>query len=80
MTLTFALSLLLGAFGVATMWMSQGKSPVQRRYAPVVGIVAQFAWAFYAYLLGPAAGGLWLLIVLYAAVYLRGIAVQWRRA
>ena len=76
--LTFAVSLLLGGFGVATMWMATGKSDAQRRWAPIVGLVAQFAWGFYAYLLGPAAGGLWILVALYAGVYVRGIVVQWR--
>jgi hypothetical protein len=78
--ITFAVSMLLGVFGVLTMWMSQGHSVVQRKAAPIVGLVAQLAWGWYAWLLGPAAGGLWILVLLYAAVYLRGIAVQWGRA
>lgn len=77
MNLTFAVSMLLGLFGVATMWMSQGHSRIQRKAAPIVGLTAQFAWAWYAWLLGPAAGGLWILVALYAAVYARGIFVQW---
>lgn len=80
MSLTLAVSLLLGLFGVATMWMSQGHSRAQRKAAPVLGLIAQFAWGWYAWLLGPAAGGLWILVVLYAAVYVRGIWVQWRVA
>jgi hypothetical protein len=75
--LTLAVSLLLGAFGICTMWMATGRSDRQRRFAPIVGLVAQFAWGWYAWLLGPAAGGLWILVALYAAVYLRGIWVQW---
>lgn len=75
--LTFAVSMLLGVFGVITMWMATGHSPRQRRFAPVVGLTAQLAWGWYAWLLGPAAGGLWILVALYAAVYARGIAVQW---
>lgn len=75
--LTFAVSMLLGLFGVATMYMATGHSDRQRRWAPVVGLVAQFARGWYAWLLGPAAGGLWILVGLYAAVYARGIAVQW---
>lgn len=78
MTLTFAVSMLLGLFGVATMWMSQGHSRIQRKVAPIVGLTAQLAWAWYAYLLGPSAGGLWVLVVLYAGVYIRGILVQWK--
>ena len=77
--LTFAVSMLLGAFGLLTMWMSQGHSRRQRKAAPIVGLVAQIAWGWYAWLLGPAAGGLWILVALYAAVYVRGIWVQWRR-
>jgi hypothetical protein len=76
--LTFAVSMLLGVFGVVTMWMSQGHSRIQRKAAPIVGLTAQFAWGYYAFLLGPKAGGLWVLIVMYGAVYVRGIWVQWR--
>lgn len=76
--LTFAVSMLLGLFGVATMFMATGHSTRQRRWAPVVGLVAQLAWGYYAFLLGPAAGGLWILVALYAVVYVRGIVVQWR--
>jgi hypothetical protein len=74
---TFAVSLVLGAFGMLTMWMSQGHDRIQRKFAPVVGIVAQVFWGYYAWLLGPAAGGLWILIAMYSLVYLRGIWVQW---
>jgi hypothetical protein len=73
-------SLILGVFGVCTMWMATGHSVRQRKFAPIVGLVAQVFWALYAYLLGPKAGGLWILVVLYAAVYVRGIFAQWRRA
>ena len=76
--LTFAVSMLLGVFGVITMWMSQGHSVRQRKAAPIVGLIAQFAWGWYAWLLGPKAGGLWILVALYAVVYVRGIVVQWR--
>ena len=79
-SLTFAVSLLLGAFGICTMWMATGRSDVQRKWAPIVGLTAQLAWGWYAYLLGPAAGGLWILVALYAVVYVRGIVVQWWRA
>ena len=76
--LTFAVSMLLGVFGVLTMLMATGHSKVQRRWAPIVGLTAQLAWGWYAWLLGPAAGGLWILVALYAGVYVRGIVVQWR--
>jgi hypothetical protein len=75
--LTFAVSMLLGVFGVVTMWMATGHNRMQRKAAPIVGLVAQIAWGWYAWLLGPAAGGLWILVGLYAAVYVRGIWVQW---
>jgi hypothetical protein len=80
--LTFAVSMLLGLFGVATMWMATGHNERQRKFAPIVGLCAQFAWGWYAWLLGPKAGGLWILVALYAAVYARGAWVQWeiRRA
>jgi hypothetical protein len=75
--LTFAVSMLLGVFGVLTMAMSQGHNRIARKAAPIVGLVAQFAWAWYAFLLGPKAGGLWILVALYAAVYLWGIWIHW---
>lgn len=78
--LTLAVSMLLGLFGAVTMYMSQGHSRMQRKVAPIIGLCAQGAWAWYAVLLGPKAGGLWVLVVLYACVYVRGIIVQWRRA
>lgn len=75
--LTFAVSLVLGALGVATMWMATGHSARQRQFAPLVGMVSQLAWAYYAWLLGPKAGGLWILVALYACVYARAIWMQW---
>lgn len=77
MTLVLAVSMMLGLFGVATMFMSQGHSRAQRRAAPIVGLIAQIGWGWYAWLLGPAGGGLWILVALYSAVYVRGIVVQW---
>ena len=52
---------------------------ILRKAAPIVGLTAQFAWGWFAWLLGPDAGGLWILVALYAAVYVHGIWVHWWR-
>lgn len=67
---------ILAITGLAALWMALGTSPRQRRWAPVVGLVGQPAWLWYAWSAG--AWGLFVLSVAYALVYARGVWVQFK--
>ena len=66
----------LAFFGLTAMWLATGTNARGRRWAPVVGLCGQPFWIIFA--LGTNAYGLLLLSLVYSAVYVRGIVVQWR--
>lgn len=68
----------LAFFGLTAMWLATGTNARGRRWAPVVGLCGQPFWIVFA--LGTNAYGLLLLSLVYSAVYVRGIVVQWRAA
>lgn len=68
--------LALAAFGLTAMWLAMGHNPKARRWAPVVGLMGQPWWLWFAW--SAQAWGLMALSLAYSAVYVRGIIVQWR--
>jgi len=68
----------LALFGLSAIYMATGHNARARRWAPVVGLCGQPAWLYFAATSN--AWGLFLLSLVYSAVYVRGIALQWRRA
>ena len=72
------IQLALAFFGLTAMWLATGRHESGRRWAPVVGLMGQPFWLWFAY--GAQAWGLLVLSLAYTAVYVRGAWVQWRRA
>ena len=68
----------LAFFGLTALWLATGESLVGRRWAPVVGLIGQPAWMWFAVESG--AWGLLLLSMAYTGVYARGAWVQFRSA
>ena len=68
--------IVLAALGLAALWMATGRSERARRWSPIVGLLGQPAWLWFAY--SVQAWGLFVLSLAYTAVYLRGAWVQWR--
>lgn len=67
--------LILALCGLTALWMATGNNVRARRWAPVVGLCGQPAWLYFA-----TTAQAWVLFVLslvYSAVYVRGIWVQW---
>jgi hypothetical protein len=65
-------------FGLTSMWLAMGRNATGRKWAPIVGLCGQPAWAWFAY--ETKAWGIAALVALYTAVYVRGALVQWRPA
>jgi hypothetical protein len=71
--------LVLAACGLTALYLATcTKSQTARRWAPIVGLAGQPWWIAYA--VGAQAWGLFVLSLVYSAVYVRGIWVQWRAA
>ena len=71
--------LILAACGLTALYLATcTESQTLRRWAPVVGLAGQPAWLWFA--AGAQAWGLFLLSLVYSAVYARGIWIQWRPA
>lgn len=68
--------LAMALFGLASLWLAMGSNPIGRRWAPVVGLLGQPAWGWFAW--QSQAWGLGVLVTAYTAVYLRGAYVQWK--
>jgi hypothetical protein len=70
--------LFIALFGLTSIWLAMGRNPTGRKWAPIVGLCGQPAWAWFAY--QTEAWGIAALVALYTAVYVRGALVQWRGA
>lgn len=66
----------MALFGLAALWMGLGNNASQRRWAPIVGLLGQPFWAYFAWRVQSEA--LAVLVPAYSAAYLRGAWVQWR--
>ncbi len=67
----------LAFFGLSALWMATcTESQTARRWAPVVGLLGQPAWLWFA--ISTSAWGLLALSLAYTAVYVRGAWLNWR--
>lgn len=64
-------------FGLAAMGMAMSHNTRARSWAPIVGLLGQPAWAYFAYQTG--GWGLGLLVAAYTALYIRAICINDRR-
>ena len=69
--------LFIAIFGLTSIYMAMGNNPVLRKWAPVIGLMGQPAWAWFAW--QTQGWGLALLVLAYSLVYANGIRVQWRK-
>lgn len=67
----------IAVFGVGAIYLSQDVAPERRRWAPVLGLLAQPAWFFTA--IHHEQWGLLCLNFLYGYSWLRGFINQWLR-
>lgn len=65
----------IAVFGALAIWMSQSTSPLQQKYAPLLGLAGQPAW-IYATIVAEQWGILFL-SVLYTLAWCRGVRNQW---
>lgn len=70
--------LALATFGLAYVWMSASDSLHARRWAPLVGLMGQPAWVYFA--VSSEAWGLLAITMAYTALYVRGALKLNRRA
>lgn len=63
--------------GIASLWLSQAESREQRRWAPIVGLLAQPFW--FAATVSAQQWGMAALTLVYAAGWARGIYTYWIR-
>jgi hypothetical protein len=69
---------LLALFGLTALWLAMGNSVRERKWAPVVGLLGQPAWLYYA--IQSKAWGLLIISIAYTPVYARGAWKQWGSA
>ncbi len=67
---------LMALFGLSAMALALSPRPTRRAWAPVVGLMGQPAWSFFAYQTG--GWGLGLLVAAYTVVYVRAICANGR--
>lgn len=67
--------LVIAVCGIASIWLSNAPSAEQRRWAPIIGLVAQPAW-LYASIIAEQ-WGIAALSFVYAAGWARGIRTYW---
>ena len=62
-------------FGVPAVFMSQSLDPASRKWAPVLGLIGQPAWAYTAY--ATSSYGIGIICVLYTVSWYRGFHNMW---
>jgi hypothetical protein len=70
--------LCIAIFGLSALAMALGNHSRARRWAPVVGLLGQPFWFWFAW--STRGWGLMALVAAYTAVYLAGARAQWRAA
>lgn len=64
--------------GMASIWLTNDTRESRRRWAPIIGLAAQPFWLWSS--LSAGQYGIAALSVVYAAGWIRGIRMYWRRA
>lgn len=67
----------IAACGVSSLWLSQSPAVSARRWAPIIGLVAQPAWLYAS--ISAEQWGIAALSLVYAAGWARGIRTYWIR-
>lgn len=67
--------IVIAVCGVLSIWMSQSTSLAQRRWAPIIGLIAQPAWLYAS--IKAEQWGIAALSLVYAAGWARGIRTYW---
>ncbi len=65
---------LMALFGLSAMAAALSNHDTARRWAPMLGLLGQPAWAYFAYQTG--GWGMGLLVAAYTVVYIRAICVN----
>jgi hypothetical protein len=65
----------IALFGLTAMYFAIVGTPLQRKWAPVIGLTAQPFW--FAATIPTGQWGMVILSIAYACVYLRGIYIHW---
>ncbi len=66
----------IAAFGLVALWLAMGRDERLRRWAPIVGLLGQPAWAWFGW--QAEAWGLLAVALAYTGVYAHGAWAQWR--
>ena len=61
--------------GLATVWLSQCRSHRARRWAAPIGLIGQPAWLYASWQAGQ--WGIFVLSIVYAVAWVRGIYTHW---
>jgi hypothetical protein len=67
--------IIIAICGASSIWLSQSISFTQRKWAPVIGIIAQPFWLYATW--QSEQWGMFALSILYAAGWARGIRTYW---
>lgn len=70
--------IMIALCGVSSIWMSQSPRFDTRKWAPIIGLLAQPFWLYATW--KAAQYGIFLLSFVYAAGWARGIRTYWARA
>lgn len=68
----------MALFGLSSIYCAMGNDAKLRKFAPILGLAGQPAWAYFAW--QSQAWGMGLLVLAYTLVYIRGAWVQWGSA
>lgn len=61
--------------GVVAIWLSQSSALADRKWAPIVGLIAQPVWLYVSWSAGQ--WGIFALTFFYTAAWLRGFKTHW---
>lgn len=70
------IQLAIGLCGLLALSFAMCDNPTLRKWAPIIGLLGQPAWALFAYQTG--GWGLGVLVAAYTLIYLRAAVLEWR--